>query len=352
MSLRHALLLSLVIGGGVIPALGQNRNGGGAPSTRMSYSISGTVRDDVSQQSLDNVRVDLKQQGGATINATFTRSNGDFEFTNLGNGEYVLEVIVKGYEPFRQTVDVMNGPMRGYSVYLERERGTVTTGGSASVSAHELRAPQKARDEYEKGMTLLHVKSDPRGAVVQFQRAIKDFPDYYEAYAQEGSAYFTAGDVASGEAACKKSIEMSSEHYADAFFIYAGALNNLDRFEEAEEKARKGVDLDDASGEGHFELARALSGLKQPEEAEQNAVAARNLKPDNSQIYLVLANIHIQQQNYSALLEDLTAYLKIMPTGPQADQARATRDKLQAAMQKAQTQPAPPAPEPRQPQQQ
>jgi tetratricopeptide (TPR) repeat protein len=344
MSLRHALFLSLVIVGGVVPALGQNRNGGNIPNIRTQYTIAGTVRDDISQQPLDNVRIDLKQQGGATLNSTFTRSDGDFEFTNLGNGEYVLEVTVKGYETFHQTVNVLDGPVRGYSVYLQRERGVVITGG-ASVSAHELHVPQKARDEYEKGIALLFGKSDPRAALTHFERAIKDFPDYYEAYAQEGGAYFLAGDIPSGETALKKSIGMSSERYADAFFIYAGGLNNLNRFAEAEDEARKGVALDDASWDGHFELARALSGLKQSEEAEQNAVIARNLKPDHAQVYLVLANVHIQLQNYPALLEDLTAFLKLVPTGPQADQARATRDKLQTALQKTQAQPGAPAPE-------
>jgi tetratricopeptide (TPR) repeat protein len=345
MSFRQPLFFSVMILAGVIPAMGQARNGANIPSARNQYSIAGMVRDDVSQQPLENVRIDLKQQGGATLSTAYTRGEGDFEFPNLGNGEYVLEVSLKGYETFHQTVNVLDGPVRGYSVYMERERGAVITGTNPSVSAHELRVPQKARDEYEKGMALLYGKGDPRGALPRFERAIKDYPDYYEAVAQEGSAYFTAGDVASGEAALKKSVEMSSERYADAFFIYAAALNNLGRFQEAEAHARKGVALDDASWEGHFELARALSGLKQPDEAEQHAVIARNLKPDRPEVYLVLANIHIQKQNYPSLLEDLTVYLKLSPTGPQADQARATRDKLQAALRNVQTRPGPPPPE-------
>jgi hypothetical protein len=341
MSFQRALILSVVLFGAAVPAIGQSRNGGGSPN-RMAYSLAGSVRDDASQQPLENVRIDLKAQAGSTINSSFTRSNGEFEFTNLGNGEYVVEVILNGYAPFRESVNMLDGSRRGYTVFLQRDATITTTGGSSTVSAHELRVPQKARDEYQKGLALLYGKSDARGAIGQFQHAIKDFPDYYEAYAQEGSAYFVAADAPSAEAALKKSIEMSDGHYADAFFIYAGSLNNLERFSDAVDQARKGVALDDASWQGHFELARALSALKQPAEAEQNAVIARNLKPDTAQIYLILANIHIQQQNYIALVEDLDGYLKLVPTGAQADQARETRDKLKAAIEKAQSQQAGP----------
>ena len=172
----------------------------------------------------------------------------------------------------------------------------------------------------------------------RFQRAIKDFPNFYEAYAQEGNAYTSMGELGPAEEAIRKSIALSSNQYAEAFFQLAGLLNNTKRFSEAEPLARQGVALDVSSWRGHFELARALSALKRPEEAEKSATQARDLKPDNPAAYLVLANIHIQLRDYAALLKDLDSYLKISPTGPEADQARKTRDDLQAAMRSAQEQ--------------
>lgn len=350
MSFHRALLLSLAILAGVVPTAGQIRGGGNIPSSKSSFVIAGTVRDDTSQQTLENVRVDLKAQSGSTVNTTFTRGNGEFEFPNLGNGEYIVEVIMKGYQPYRDVIDLLDSSRRGYTVFLERDRNAPTPAGDALVSAHELRVPQKAREEFQKGLQLLYGKSDPRAAIGQFQRAIKDFPDYYEAYAQEGNAYFATGDAVSGEAALKKSIEMSSGHYADAYFIYAGTLNNISRFAEAADEARKGLGLNDASWQGHLELARALTELKQPEEAEQSAEAAQKLQPDQPQIYLILANVHIQRQDWQALQVDLTEYLKLVRTGPQADQARQTLDKLKQAFDKAQSQPTgqdtEPAPQP------
>jgi tetratricopeptide (TPR) repeat protein len=110
-------------------------------------------------------------------------------------------------------------------------------------------------------------------------------------------------------------------------------LNNTKRCPEAEALSRQGVALDASSWHGHFELARALSALKKAEEAEKSATQARDLKPDNPAAYLVLANIHIQLRDLPALVKDLDGYLKLSPAGPEADQARKTRDEVQAAMQ-------------------
>ncbi len=97
----------------------------------------------------------------------------------------------------------------------------------------------------------------------------------------------------------RKSIALSSNQYAEALLLLAGLLNNTKRFPEAEALSRQGVALDASSWHGHFELARALSALKRPEEAEKSAIQARDLKPDNPAVYLVLANIHIQLRDLS-----------------------------------------------------
>jgi tetratricopeptide (TPR) repeat protein len=79
-------------------------------------------------------------------------------------------------------------------------------------------------------------------------------------------------------------------------------------------------------------LARALTALKKTDEAEKNAQQARDLMPDNPPVYLLLANIHIQRKDYAALLRDLDDYLRLAPFGPEADQARKTREHVQSLL--------------------
>jgi tetratricopeptide (TPR) repeat protein len=332
MQFRHATGILLILTAVALPVLAQGRPG----FSRDAYDIAGTVRDDYDQHTMQSVRVDLKQATGTPINSTFTRDNGDFEFSGIPNGDYSIDITVPDYEPYRETVTINHSERRGLAVFLRRPRTVVTTDSRGIISAHELSIPQKPHDEFEKGLRLIYTKSDYKGAIDLFERAIKDFPNFYEAYAQEGNAYTFLGQTAPAEAAMRKSIALSSNQYSEAFFLLAGLLNNTNRYAEAEPVARQGVALDSSSWHGHFELARALSALKRPEEAEKSAIQARDLKPDNSAVFLLLANIHIQLRDRAALKKDLDQYLKVAPTGPAADQARRTRDELQAFVQSEQ----------------
>ena len=334
---RCATGMLLIFIASALPSLAQNRPG----PIRSTYGIAGTVRDDYDQHTMESVRVDLKQATGTPINSTFTRGSGEFEFFGIPNGDYVLEIVAPDYEPYREPVTIENSARRGLAIFLRRPISVMTTNSRAVISAHELSVPRKAHDEYEKGLNLIFSKSDYKGAIVQFQRAIKDFPNFYEAYAQIGSAYTFLGEISPAEEAMRKSIELSSNRYSDALFMLAGLLNNTKRFQEAEGLSRQAVAVDGSSWRGHFEMARALSGLKRAEEAEKSATKARDLKPDDPGVYLILANIHIQLRDYPSLLKDLNTYLKLSPNGPEAEQARKTRDELQTAMQSTQNQPRP-----------
>src|SRR5215475_8577869 len=59
---------------------------------------------------------------------------------------------------------------------------------SADVtSVHELQIPEKARAACNKGTKRLLAK-DAAGSIPDFQKAIQEFPDYFEAYGKLGAA--------------------------------------------------------------------------------------------------------------------------------------------------------------------
>jgi tetratricopeptide (TPR) repeat protein len=331
MPLRRAPVILILILFGVCGANSQSRH--------RVFSIGGTVREDGTQRALENVQVTLKQLTGPVVNTTFTRANGDFQIDGLGDGDYVLEIAAKDYEPHREAVTLSEGSRLGIPVFLSKSGKAAGKSPLAtlqmSISAHQLSVPHKAYEEFEKGMTLVYLKSDYRGGIAQFQLAIRDFPTYYEAYAEQGSAYYQLQDGKGAEEALRKSVELSSGQYADALFGLAALLTDTKRYGEAETTARQGISADSSSWRGPFELARALNGLKRPDEAEKSAQQARDIMPDNPPVYLLLANIHIQRKDYPALLRDLDDYLRLAPFGPDADQARKTRERVQASMNAA-----------------
>jgi Tfp pilus assembly protein PilF len=328
MFFRRLPLFLFLLALGVLPVMAQSR--------RNIFSIGGTIRDNIDHHAMESIQVTLKQLTGPTVSTVYTRGNGDFQFDGLHNGDYIVEILVRDYEPVRETLTISGNSILGLSIFLTRSPGKVPNSGNPalqlSISAHQLSVPHKAHDEFEKGMTLIYLKADYRGAITQFQLAIKDFPTYYEAYAEEGSAYYQLQEAEHAEEALRKSVELSSGQYADASFTLAALLTDKKHFEEAATAARQGISVDASSWRGPFELARALTALKQTEEAEKSAQQSRDLMPDNPPVYLLLANIHIQRKDYPALLRDLDDYLRLSPIGPEADQARKTRERVQTML--------------------
>ncbi len=266
------------------------------------------------------------------MSTTYTSEDGAFEFSVLPNGDYVIQVKVKDYEPLQQTVEIMNGARRGISLFLSKPLIPATSNLNLAISAHQLSAPHKAEDEFEKGMTLLYDKSQYRPAIAQFEHAIRDFPNFYEAYVQIGAAYQNLGQLPAAEEAFRKSVDLSSGQYAEPLFLLSALLSDNSRYEEAATFARKSTAADASSWRGPFQLARALTGLKQFDEAEKFAIQSRDRNPDNAAAYLVLANIHIGRHDYPSLAKDLDGYLKIAPHGSEADRVRKAREQVQATL--------------------
>jgi Flp pilus assembly protein TadD len=321
---RSSIFLFFLLVLGVLPGSAQLRH--------QTFSISGTIRDSIDHRGLENIQVNLKLQTGGTVKTVYSMSNGDFEFAGLSRGDYVVDIEMKDYEPVHQSVTISTNSEIGMSIALTKSAKAQLPSTQLSISAHQLSVPHKARDEYEKGMALIYVKSDYRGAIAQFQLAIKDFPTYYEAYADEGASYYQLQEMSAAEEALRKSIDLSHGQYADALFNLAALLTDSKRYAEAETIARQAISVDKSSWRGPFELARALTRLDQNDEAEKSAQQSRDMMPDNAPVYLLLANVHIQKKDYQALVRDLDEYLRLAPASAEADQARKTRDRVQASL--------------------
>src|ERR1700730_1111877 len=210
-----------------------NRNP--SPTITRSYSVTGRVSDGSDHTMLNSVRVELRSFGGAMVASAFTSGDGNFDFENVARGSYMLVVEEMGYQSSSQRIDV-DGSVVGVSVDLRKLTGPGGTSakGAATVSARELSIPHKAHDAMEKGLSLLYAKADYPGSLKHFQQAIDKYPDYYEAYTQEGVAHLKMGDAAGSEQAFRKSIEVSKEKYADAFFSLATLLSDNKRLADAE----------------------------------------------------------------------------------------------------------------------
>jgi len=340
--LRSAAILVTVACAFSLPLAAQiasSATGGAAPSRRGRYTVTGTVREAEGNRPLEAVQVDLYTLTAGAVASATTNSNGNFAFSDVPPGSYYLVVDEKGYEPLQEELNLSRAPL-GIQLSLRPAGLLDRVPVGDTVSKRQLLIPRRAREAMERGLSLLHGKSDYRGSLSQFQRAVREYPQYYEAYAQMGVAYMNLGDAAQSEKMLRTSIDMSERGYADALFTLASVYSGEKRFAEAEPVAREAVKLAPDSWQAHHELARALHGLDQGSSAEASALQALRVEPGNPQTLLLLANIHLRMRNYAALIKDLDTYLEVAPDGRDAEQARQMREQVLERMANIQPRPA------------
>ncbi|HET9399447.1 MAG TPA: tetratricopeptide repeat protein [Candidatus Acidoferrales bacterium] len=304
---------------------------------RRFMSVSGYVRDDVTQKPMDNLRVELHADTGELIAQAFTNTIGEFDFTGLRAGNYILIIQLKGYEPVRDAVDLTATSHGGlfYSLRPAGDEAAKKVGPGSdqpSVSARELQLPPKAQDALHKGLDKLYVKKDPAGSIPLFQKVLEISPDFYEAHYYIGMAYMFMGKLPEAESSFHTAIERSEDRYPDPRIALATLQVDNHHPENAIENAQRGIELDPQSWQAHLELAKAFFALNRVPEAERSALKARKLKPDFPDLYITLANIHIRTQNAQALLDDVNTYLKLAPNGPYSDRARDIKTKVESQL--------------------
>lgn len=297
------------------------------------HIISGFVREESSNSPLATVALQLLSSGRQARPSVTSGADGEFSFTGLPDGEFSIVATKTGYDSITIGVTIMRSGTQPVMILLHRSSASKLLGVGSSVSAHELAIPERARVAFEKGSKLLEDENRPAESIPEFQRAVDAFSQYYEAYTKLGIANYELSKFPESEAALKKSIEVSSGKFLEPLYLLADLYNGQRKYQDAEPLARQAVALDESSWNGHFELARALVGLKKGTEAETSALRARELKPNSAPVHLVLANAHLLEQNYKAAIQDFDAYLNLEPSGPLSESVRQRRANLQQQLQ-------------------
>lgn len=303
--------------------------------------LSGYVREEGSGHLITGARIELQNAMGTPIGSAYSDGNGAYEFDDIGGGDCYVLVQHDGYDSFRQFVRPDGSGHVYKDVFLRPVSPDSTPKSVNPVSEHQLSIPGKARESFDKGIQLIVEKSDYRGALTQFAKAIAKYPSYYEAFAAMGLAQEKMGDAKAAEAALRKSVELSAEKYPQAMIELASMFNRQKRFSEAEPILRKVIALDASTWRGPFELAVALNGQNRFSEALTSASAARDLKPENPQVYLLLYNLHIRTDDFKAALSDTESYLKLTPDGATADRVRRMQEQVRKALQNSGSGPGP-----------
>lgn len=292
-----------------------------SPMGQPESVISGTVLSEKDDQPATQVVVSLRSHAAGIFRSVLTDFAGHFEVRSLPPGKYEINVEEAGFEPAKTSAELETQPVK--LVLRLKPTAPASTPSAYSVSVRELKISNKAREEFRKGLVSLQ-KKDWSTSLDHFTKAVKAFPDYYEAYYHQGLVETNLGQLETAMRAFQKSMDLSGGHYAFAHFGIGYVLYLEGKPQEAETVLRRGLEVDQNSADGFAILGMTLLRLNQPEEAEKCAREALLRNPNFSQAYLVLADAFAHRKMYREQLDGLETYLKLDPAGKASERVRQT----------------------------
>jgi tetratricopeptide (TPR) repeat protein len=322
--LQRAKFLPILILNLAITSFIPNARAQSAEAAAPTGTISGTVLSQSDHRTMSQVGVRLKSHAAGVFHSILTDYDGRFEVGGLPPGIYEINVEESGYDTVRTKAE-LEGPSLKMMIYLTPVKWSPARQNKYTVSVRELGIPEKAREEYQKGMVCL-AKDDAAGGANHFTKAVKAFPEYYEALSQLGLAEIRLGRKEEARKAFQAAIDLSKGRHAAAEFGLGYLLYVEGNAGEAEAILRRGLEVDGNAPDGHVILGLALLRLDRLDEAERSAREALLRKPGLAEAYLVLADVYARRRNYREQLQDLETYLQLEPSGPASARAHQARE--------------------------
>src|SRR5437667_8979500 len=142
-------------------------------SEQTDGKIAGTVLLKKGNRPASQVAVKLKSHAAGIFRSVLTDLEGHFEVRSLPPSTYEIVVDEPGYEPAQASAQ-LDGSTSPLVLYLNSPNTAQTERNRYTISARELKIPDKARNEYAKGLGSL-VKNDLAGSASHFTKAAQAF---------------------------------------------------------------------------------------------------------------------------------------------------------------------------------
>jgi Tfp pilus assembly protein PilF len=284
-----------------------------------------------------NVHVRLENAEGGAAADLETVQGGKCKFALPTSGVFIVRISDGGYREVSERVELIHSPVAYVTLTLiplkSEPQPTISVpapGSPEAISVADLAIPQNARLEVAKGQDAMRAKNTDE-AVRHFQKAIKIYEAYPQAYHLLGEAYAEQQQWPDAESALKRSIELEPK-LADSYMDLGALRNQTKNYAGAEEALKKGLELKPDFPMAQYELAKTYSATGRWQDAAPLAETAVKELPDLAAAHVVLANIRLRQRNGPAALHEYQEYLRLAPEGPMAPQVRDVVAKLQSAL--------------------
>jgi len=274
---------------------------------------------------------------GATTpfsDSTLADPQGRFHFRKLTAGTYTLSFLVPGRGEARVTVEIGPGTAdsrRRVEVRFNPRDSDFTLGDVArqrhAVSARELAIGERAWREYDEARKDL-ARRDADSATAHLQKAVEMSPQFEVAWNTLGTIAYQTRKYERAEEYFRRALAQNPNAY-EPLVNLGGVLINLHKLDEAREYNERAVSMRPNDALANSQLGMTWFELGKFDRAEKYLDRAIEIDPTHfSHPQLMLAEIHIRENQRRRAAEDLENFVLHHPDWPQAQQLRATIAKL------------------------
>ncbi len=269
---------------------------------------------DESGINLGQVKLELVRSPGAMVETILTDSTGRAEFRHVTGGNYLVRATKDGFAPAQIEVNVRPN-QASFPVRIQMRAEGKPNDPRARISVRELSIPGKAHDEFLKGVEFLKGKNDPQRSIEHFQKAIHDFPDYYEACFLLGMAQAATNSSDEAIASLRKAIELKAS-FLEPYYPLGVLLETRKDYDEAERVLQAAFEQDPKGWRWPFEMARCLASTKQWKQALEYGQKAHALPDVPTKVHLLLADLYSNTGDPVKAVAELEEFKKLDPQSP------------------------------------
>jgi len=193
----------------------------------------------------------------------------------------------------------------------------------STVSVTSLQAPSGAKKSYDRGRKALE-NQKAEEAKGEFTKAVEQYPNYAEAWAELSDRYMKAQDFDRARAASEKALAADPRFVRPYFTLIVIAAGNED-WQSTASFSDKLVALDAYSyPAGYYYNALANYKLHNLDKADASVRAARRLDPKSRlpKVSLLMATIMMEHSDFAGAVLEYKTYLDHAPDGAEAQFAR------------------------------
>jgi tetratricopeptide (TPR) repeat protein len=285
------------------------------------------------------LEVELEDVNGHVVRSVKSGPNREFRFDRVllpdFNATYFISINAEGFDVVHQQVvlTAANFTSAEITIQLKHAPGSLNADLEDVVSFKSLsQTPAKdAQKLYERAREQQR-KDETKKAVDDLEKALKLYPDYYEANLQLGLEYEKQGRIDEATQLLERALKLnpgSMKARAALGQIYC----DTGKFEEAAAMLKEAVRMGSTASSVYFALGLSLSKLDDLDRAEDSLRRAMVISNGSlGQGYLLLHNIYIKRKQLDKALQQLDAYLLKFPNAADREEVQSRADRLRKAV--------------------